>query len=64
MLMLIAFTFGCSKFLLGFRCCKFFFKFLDIEGFYFYSFYVIGPNFHYVSIHQHQNYVYKARFFF
>ncbi len=29
----------------------------------FYCFYVIGPNFHYVSIHQHQNYVYKVKFF-
>jgi hypothetical protein len=26
-------------------------------------FYIIGQNFHYVSIHQHQNYVYKVRFF-
>jgi len=26
-------------------------------------FYVIGPNFHYVSIHQHQNDVYKVKFF-
>jgi hypothetical protein len=29
----------------------------------FYRFSIIGPNFHYVSIHQHQNYVYKVRFF-
>jgi hypothetical protein len=34
-----------------------------IEGFYFYCFYVIRPNFHYVSMHQHQSYVYEVRFF-
>jgi hypothetical protein len=26
-------------------------------------FYFIGTNFHYVSIHQHQHYVYKVNFF-
>jgi hypothetical protein len=54
MLKVITFTLGCLKFLL---------LLLDIEGFYFCWFYVIGLNFHYVSIHQHQNYVYKVRFF-
>ncbi len=47
----------------GFRCWKFLFLFLNIAGFYFCYFYAIRPNFHYVSIHQHQNYVYKVRFF-
>jgi hypothetical protein len=54
MLKVITFTLGCLKFLL---------LLLDIEGFYFCWFYVIGLNFHYVSIHQHQNYVHKVRFF-
>jgi hypothetical protein len=47
----------------GFGCWNFLLLLLDIEGCYFWYFYVIGPNFHYVSIHQHQNYVYKVRFF-
>jgi hypothetical protein len=54
MLKVLAHTFGCWKFLL---------LLLDIKSFYFCVFYVIKPNFHYVSIHQHQNYVYKVRFF-
>jgi hypothetical protein len=52
-----------NVFIFDFRCWKFLLLFLDIEGFYFCCLYVIGPNFHYVSIHQHQNYVYKVRFF-
>jgi hypothetical protein len=53
MLKVIVFTFGCSKFLL---------LVLNVESFcsYFCYFYVIRLNFHYVSIHQHQNYVHKV----
>ncbi len=47
----------------SFRCWKFLFLLLDIEGFYFFNFYVMRLNFHYILIHQHQNYVYKVRFF-
>jgi hypothetical protein len=64
MLKVITLAFGCSKFLLFI---------LDVQSFLSYTwilkvlifvlFYVIRPNFHYVSIHQHQNYVYKVRFF-
>jgi hypothetical protein len=50
-------------FTFGFRCWKFLFLLLDIEGFYFFFYNVTGLNFHYVLIHQHQNYVYKVSFF-
>jgi hypothetical protein len=47
----------------GFKCWKFLLLLLNIEDSCLCCFYVIRPNFHYFSIHQHQNYVYKVRFF-
>ncbi len=47
----------------GFRCWKFLFSLLDMKVLTFLFFYVIGLNFHCVSIHQHENNVYKVRFF-